>query len=175
MKHLKNQVDTLQKTIRQNEENYSNRLASELKRLQDEKEKQMILRDEINQKQLDDQSKNFEKFREQIQESSALEIERLKEHLQSVQMSHKQTLENLKVDYGNEKDEKDLKYKDLEDKYRTMEKMHSEALTALRNEHAIEIEKMEEDKNNIMIQHVDKYRQWRKCIGALTALQMNMP
>ena len=40
------------------------------------------------------------------------------------------------------------------DKYRTMEKMHSEALTALRNENAIEIEKMEEDKNNIMIQHV---------------------
>ena len=35
-----------------------------------------------------------------------------------------------------------------------MEKMHSEALTALRNEHAIEIEKMEEDKNNITIQHV---------------------
>ena len=45
-----------------------------------------------------------------------------------------------------------------------MEKMHR-SINSVTNEHAIEIEKMEEDKNNIMIQHVDKYRQWRKCIA----------
>ena len=61
------------KKLRAKDQSYSEKLAEELKFLQNEQEKQMALKDEIFEKRLGDQEKSFEKFREQLRASSILE------------------------------------------------------------------------------------------------------
>ena len=60
IKDLNAEVANLQKKLRTKDQSYSEKLAQEWKFLQGEQEKQMALKDEIFQKRIEDQEKNFE-------------------------------------------------------------------------------------------------------------------
>ena len=118
--------------MEKNDETFNNRLTNEFEYIHHENEKQMKLKDEIREKQLNDQAKTFERFREQIQQTSVIENERLKEHMKTMEITHKQVLQDLKLDYQKELSAKDDLIKKLELSIELLRKSHAKEVFSLR-------------------------------------------